>query len=259
MKEILNAMIYTVLTIMLALLILQDKLKNFLHPKMFGYVIFLVVGLLILAIYSWYTIYTSRKTLDMTNCHSLWPYMPFFFMILLIMLNPSNLSAQVIENKMISTVKSEIKSEIPVMEFEVIDNKPKEGLSTQELNYMLSESEDNFIAWIERVSENPHAYVGERIVVNGFVYKEEGFEDNNLVVARLLVNCCVADSMLVGFFVQTEEALSYQKDTWVQVEGIVGFEDVYFEHLEGYQETYIIKEGIIREIIPYSQPYVYMN
>jgi putative membrane protein len=247
MKEILNAMIYTILTMLLALLILQDKLKNFLHPKMFGYVFFLVIGLLILAIYNWYTIYNSRKKLDMKNCQSLWPYMPFFFMMLLIILNPTNLSAQVVENKMVSTVRSEVK-----LEENTID-------MAQDLNLMLSESEDNFIPWIERVSENPHAYVGERIVVNGFVYKEDGFEDDNLVVARLLVNCCVADSMLVGFFVETEEALSFQKDTWVQVEGIVGFEDVYFEHLEGYQETYVIKEGVIREITPYSQPYVYMN
>ena len=267
MKEILNAMIYTILSMLLVLLVLQERLKSFLHPKMFGYVHFLIAGLMILAIYNWYIVYTSRKKLNMANCQSVWHYLPFLFVMVIIMLNPSNLSAQVIENKMVSTIKPESKAEkdkdkveaIDQEELRVIDTPSTTTMSSQELNLMLSESADNFVPWIERVSNNPHDYVGEKIVVNGFVYKEETFEADNLVVARLLVTCCVADSMVVGFYVESEEAPNFEKDMWIQVEGVVAYEEVYFEHLDAYQETYVIKEGVIKEISPYDQPYVYMN
>jgi putative membrane protein len=55
----------------------------------------------------------------------------------------------------------------------------------------------------------------------GFVYKDESFPENTILVSRLLITCCAADATLVGFHVKVENADDFVEDEWIEVTGAV--------------------------------------
>ncbi|WP_026675039.1 TIGR03943 family putative permease subunit [Alkalihalobacterium bogoriense] len=81
-------------------------------------------------------------------------------------------------------------------------------------------------------------FLGKQVEILGFVYREEEFEDNQLVVARFAMTCCVADAAVFGTMVEADYANEYENDTWVRVNGTLG-ESTYGEfripliHLQG--------------------------
>lgn len=56
--------------------------------------------------------------------------------------------------------------------------------------------------------------------MTGFVYKDDNLPGKGLfAVGRFLVMCCTADAMPFGIIVQSQKAPSFDKDTWVTIEG----------------------------------------
>jgi putative membrane protein len=53
--------------------------------------------------------------------------------------------------------------------------------------------------------------------VVGFVYRGGGYPDDQFLVARFTISCCVADSVAIGLPVTWAESLP--TDTWVRVQG----------------------------------------
>ena len=47
--------------------------------------------------------------------------------------------------------------------------------------------------------------IGRTVTVYGFVYADETFPVNTVLVSRMLITCCAADASIVGFHVKTEE------------------------------------------------------
>jgi putative membrane protein len=78
-----------------------------------------------------------------------------------------------------------------------------------------------FSTYYEEISSNIDKFQGRKVSLNGFVYKEEGFSQNQLVVSRFLVTHCVADASIIGFLSEFPEASKIEKDTWIKVEGII--------------------------------------
>lgn len=76
-----------------------------------------------------------------------------------------------------------------------------------------------FSTYYEEISSNIAKYQGRKISLQGFVYKEEGFAKNQLVVSRFLVTHCVADASIIGFLSEFAEAEKIEKDTWIRIEG----------------------------------------
>lgn len=78
-----------------------------------------------------------------------------------------------------------------------------------------------FSTYYEEISSNIDKFQGRKVSLNGFVYKEEGFSENQLVVSRFLVTHCVADASIIGFLSEFPDAGKIQKDTWIRVEGVI--------------------------------------
>ena len=78
-----------------------------------------------------------------------------------------------------------------------------------------------YSSYYEEISSNIDKYQGKTVSLNGFVYKEEGFSENQLVVSRFLVTHCVADASIIGFLSEFPEAASIEKDTWIKIEGVI--------------------------------------
>ncbi|WP_406944176.1 TIGR03943 family putative permease subunit [Halobacillus sp. SY10] len=92
----------------------------------------------------------------------------------------------------------------------------KMGLLNDEVIEM---NEDIFASYYHEIEENLHQYKGKTIQMKGFVYKEEGLDPNQLVVARFLITHCVADARVIGWLSESDQAVNFSEDTWVEVRG----------------------------------------
>lgn len=68
-------------------------------------------------------------------------------------------------------------------------------------------------------NEFPHDFAGKEIEITGFVFKEPDFEENQFVVARFSITCCVADAVVLGLLATSENANDLGEDQWIRATG----------------------------------------
>lgn len=94
----------------------------------------------------------------------------------------------------------------------------KEDLFTLDTIHM---NEQMYAAYYQEIDENLSSFIGKKIKVDGFVYREEGMEENQLVLSRFYMFHCVADASIIGFLSEFEEANTFKEDTWLELEGTI--------------------------------------
>lgn len=62
---------------------------------------------------------------------------------------------------------------------------------------------------------------GRTITLYGFVYKDDSFPEDTILISRLYISCCAADASIVGFHVKVADANAFEEDEWIRVEGTV--------------------------------------
>jgi len=97
----------------------------------------------------------------------------------------------------------------------------KNGLQLK--NGVLVMSDNNFYECMNEIYSNMDKYDGVQIEVVGFVFNDnEGFLDNEFVPARMMMTCCAADMVPVGFLCRYDKASELKADAWVKVTGTIG-------------------------------------
>jgi putative membrane protein len=133
-------------------------------------------------------------------------------------------------------------------------------MTSDEYNKKMDELEKlNFIhmkdnvysAYYETMHMAPEVFEGKRIKVLGFVYREEGFLDNEVVIARFMISHCVADASIVGFLALLDDASKYETDTWVEIEGVIKL-----TQYNDMQLPAIVVESL-KEIDEPEEPYIF--
>jgi putative membrane protein len=111
----------------------------------------------------------------------------------------------------------------------------------------------SILGWLMRFGADPdvEAFAGEEADVLGFVYRDDRFAQDQFMVARFAVFCCVADASPVGLIVRWPGAADLELDGWVQVRGRFGAGE-----FEGQTLPVLIAEEVLPAAQP-SQPYVY--
>lgn len=274
-NKLINSLLYTLLTFSIGKLLIGHHLNTFLHPKMFKYVTFLFIGLLIICLYQWVQWFQDRKT-DRIRLH--FGILPFLLLFLGIMINPQNLQA---ENKSAnytslsyaeqpqSEDQTPKESKVALESASVNEeNQSSDGLSeesgtavepsevTTEDGALLSEDNDTFLEVLTDLHENPEAFMGKSIELEGFVYRQEDFNNNAFVVGRLLITCCAADASVIGIYIEGENANQFENDTWVHIKGTVSEAQLGDGDQE---ESIILNQCEIRQIEPYTSSYVYFQ
>lgn len=117
----------------------------------------------------------------------------------------------------------------------------------------LFSGEKNIVDWLIEIqnSASPETLDGQEVHVVGFVYRDERFSENQFLVGRFIVSCCVADASPVGLIVQGGEAADFPDDQWIEVRG--RFETNIFEG----EATPILIIDQIEAIEQPDQPYLY--
>ncbi|HWO96075.1 MAG TPA: TIGR03943 family protein [Bacillus sp. (in: firmicutes)] len=79
--------------------------------------------------------------------------------------------------------------------------------------------DETFIPLMNIFDRNPEAFAGKEIELTGFVYREPDFNENQFVIARFGLSCCVADASVYGMLGEVEGAEKLGVDQWVKIKG----------------------------------------
>jgi putative membrane protein len=79
----------------------------------------------------------------------------------------------------------------------------------------------NVLDWVQAFSQAPDAavFTGQEATLVGFVYRDEGCDDDHFLLSRFVIVCCVADAVPVGLPVRWPGAADLAGDQWVEVHG----------------------------------------
>ncbi|WP_308161968.1 TIGR03943 family protein [Bacillus sp. ISL-75] len=109
-----------------------------------------------------------------------------------------------------------------------------------------------YAAYFEEISKDINKFKGRKIKLKGFIYKEAGLSQNQLVISRFLITHCVADASIIGFLSEfSEPSPSLEKDTWVEAEGVL--DSTTFNG----NELPLIKITGLKKINEPEKPYLY--
>jgi putative membrane protein len=77
----------------------------------------------------------------------------------------------------------------------------------------------NFVFSLDEILDNPDKYIGLEIEITGFVYKDKTLKENEFIVGRFMMVCCVADLQIAGLSSEFTNLEAYPNDTWIQIKG----------------------------------------
>ena len=120
--------------------------------------------------------------------------------------------------------ESEYMEDIYIDEYSDTENKNIIDTNRNELqliNETIIMDSDNYVRWIQELYENIENYNGKEIQVTGFVFKDEQFDDNEFVPARMMMVCCAADMQPIGLLCRYENATELKSDIWIRVHGTI--------------------------------------
>lgn len=80
-------------------------------------------------------------------------------------------------------------------------------------------TDDNFSRWLTEIYTNMDKYKDKKIQLTGFVLKNDKFNKNEFVSARLMMSCCAADLQPVGFLCHYNMEDTLKKDSWITLKG----------------------------------------
>ncbi|MFD1739226.1 TIGR03943 family putative permease subunit [Bacillus salitolerans] len=81
--------------------------------------------------------------------------------------------------------------------------------------------EETYIQTMNIIDMNVDKFVGKQIEMVGFVYREENFTEDQMVVARFGLSCCVADASVYGTLSTGEMVKELNEDQWIRVTGTI--------------------------------------
>ncbi len=83
--------------------------------------------------------------------------------------------------------------------------------------------ERNILDWLREFNRvgNPASFNNLEVDVVGFVYREPDMPENQFMVARFTMSCCVADAFAIGMPVTLENASAFATGTWVRIRGVL--------------------------------------
>lgn len=134
------------------------------------------------------------------------------------------------------------------------EEKSKSGFKTKapseldEDNRIITVEHEKFYQWLIELDQHPGKYEGYTIQIHGTILRDEGMNDNEFALGRMMMSCCVADLSYCKIICEWKGAADLKAERWVDVSG-----KVYFD--EGMNAR--IKVNEIKDAYPPDEQYVY--
>ncbi len=243
-----KALVLLALAVFLYTRLADGTLFFYINQRFMVYTILAVVGLVLVAI-SYRT--ALRRTNEVHNHgdhgeeehshHSLtWAGLALVVlpMVLGILIPPQPLGAAALENREIN-VTTQPRNVLPAA---VRAAAQKNAADRNLLDWL-----NAFTASSDPVQE----YTGQPVDVIGFVYHDERLADDEVLISRFIVSCCVADANVAGMIVRWPGAAELAADQWVEVSGML--EPGQFD---GQKVPTLAAQSVTPVEVP-QQPYLY--
>lgn len=111
-------------------------------------------------------------------------------------------------------------------------------------------TDDQYVPMMNIIQDNLPSMLDKTVTIKGFVYREKDFMQNQIIVARFGITCCVADASVYGMMT-TGSVATLQKDEWVEVTGTI--EETKYDG----SSIPMLKINQISKIAAPHQPYVF--
>jgi putative membrane protein len=116
---------------------------------------------------------------------------------------------------------------------------------------VISFNEKGFMETLTTLDLFTDNFVGKKVEISGFIYRENEMKSSQFVVARLAMQCCSADASPFGILVESSLASSFGTDSWVKITGVLGK-----TNFNGYDYMKLDAKSIEKIEAP-KTPYVY--
>lgn len=113
--------------------------------------------------------------------------------------------------------------------------------------------EDLFMETLTTVDLYLDKFVGKKMQLTGFVYRQEDMKKTQFVVGRFAIQCCSADASPYGVLVDYDRAEQFADDSWVTVTGTI--QQTKFNDMD----IMLLKVEKITKAEPAKAQYVYPN
>jgi len=211
-NEFIWFMILLMFTIYIYYLLSTTKITMFVHPKLAKYSAFSLIVFGELTMLQFFNVFTVKTRIKFKKGYVLF----IIVLIIGIFIAPGGLNSEIAEKKGITFVSSSSTENIGRH-----SHTKDEVISGNVINF----SDKNYIHYFEDLSENIDKHLGKKIIISGYVTKNDKLNKNEFIITRLLINCCAADSQVIGILCKTNNNKVLNKDTWVRVEGVVSFKE----------------------------------
>jgi len=171
--------------------------------------------------------------------------------ILGLFVNPLGLSGEIAGKKKMSLFQDNI-----VKSNSSLNKQNATILKVSNEETLLEVTTSNFTHITEDIMyNNPNNYIGEKINITGFVYRDETTSKNEFVVGRIMIICCAADSEITGLLCKLDNANSFSSDQWVNLTGTIG--KTTHKYSGEIKEIPIINVEKIEPVEKPAKPYIY--
>ncbi|WP_159886304.1 TIGR03943 family putative permease subunit [Paenibacillus puerhi] len=120
-------------------------------------------------------------------------------------------------------------------------------------NDTIQVSEQFFMETLTSIDLYLDRFVGRKLELTGFVYRQEEMNDRQFVIGRFSIQCCSADAAPFGVLAEYDRAKTLETDGWVTVTGKI--EKTTFNEAE----IMVLKVEKVVRAEPAKTPYVYPN
>jgi uncharacterized repeat protein (TIGR03943 family) len=127
------------------------------------------------------------------------------------------------------------------------------GGSSSPVQFTLAPEERTILDWLRefQAAEDPASFAGQAADVVGFVYHEPRLPDDQFMLARFTLICCVADASAIAVQVTWANAATIPSNEWVRVRGPIAVGE-----WEGRASPMVLAESV-EFVDPPDQPYLY--
>ncbi len=224
-------------------LVSSREINMFINPTMSKYVMFASIALLVLGIFQ------IPKIINTPNDKPAFGYLIFAIPIIIgILVNPVGLNQEIADTKGVNVVQNTTQASTKIL---------KENSNTTK-NGEIVINEKNFFTFLNEINDDPIKFKNYKITLTGFVYKNDNIKANQFVIARMLMVCCAADTQIVGFLCDYNQQ-NIDKDTWVQISGILDTTNYIDNSSKQASLIPIIKIQSIKKVDTPASKYIYIN
>lgn len=193
----------------LSYMIQTGKIQFYIGNKMVKYIYFAIFMISVIAVFQIKNIFTPKNSLNLKV-----NYIPI--LLALIIGAVSVKSQDSFRHRQLNNMLINEYTE----DHEISNNKHKS--EKKEYGQFIKVNDDN-VNVLEDIQDNPEQFIGKEIEIYGFACKEGYLKNNQIVIGRIIMTCCAADSKIVGILVEDKDVVNINENEWITVRGIISY------------------------------------